>query len=59
MPRVPSAAVDPILSYASGRQPEIVALIRQLVECESPADDPAAVNRFVELVADTVAPLAE
>ena len=39
-------------------QSEITALIRRLVECESPSDDPAAVNRFVELVADTVAPWA-
>ena len=38
------------------RQPEIIALIRQFVECESPSDDPAAVNRFVELVSDTIAP---
>jgi glutamate carboxypeptidase len=29
-----------------------------MVECESPSDDPAAVNRFVELAADTVAPFA-
>jgi glutamate carboxypeptidase len=28
------------------------------VECESPSDDPAAVNRFVQLVSDTVAPIA-
>ena len=52
-------AVDPILSYIQARQPEIIALIRQFVECESPSDDPAAVNRFVELVADTVAPFAK
>jgi len=47
--------VDPILAQAQYRQPHIVALIRQLVECESPSDDPAAVNRFVQLLAD-VAP---
>ena len=29
-----------------------------MVECESPSDDPAAVNRFVELVVDTFAPFA-
>ena len=29
-----------------------------MVECESPSDDPAAVNRFVELVADSVRGLA-
>ena len=32
-----------------------MALTRELVECESPSDDPAAVNRFVDLVGD-VAP---
>ena len=36
----------------------MAALLRQLVECESPSDDPAAVNRLVELVCDTVAPMA-
>src|SRR6202034_844960 len=44
-------AVDSILSEARSRQKEIVALIREMVECESPSDDPAAVNRFVDLLA--------
>jgi glutamate carboxypeptidase len=47
-------AVDSILSYVQTRQSEITALIRDFVECESPSDTPAAVNRFVELVSDTV-----
>lgn len=47
--------MDPIFAQAQYRQPHIVALIRQLVECESPSDNPAAVNRFVQLLAD-VAP---
>jgi glutamate carboxypeptidase len=51
--------VDSILSAVQARESEIVALIRQFVECESPSDDPAAVNRFVELVSDTVAPFAK
>jgi len=33
----------------------MTAMIRRFVECESPSGDAAAVNRFVELVADTVA----
>jgi glutamate carboxypeptidase len=49
-------AVDPLLSYARARQPEMVAQLRQFVECESPSDDPAAVNRFMELVSDAVTP---
>jgi len=46
--------VDPILSYIQTRQPEIVELIRQFVEVESPSDDPAAIKRFTDLVAATV-----
>jgi glutamate carboxypeptidase len=53
------AAVDSILSYVQGRQSEIIALIRQFVECESPSDDGAAVQRFNDLVADAVAPYAK
>lgn len=51
-------SLDPILAYVEARQPEVVALIRQFVECESPSRDAAAVNRFVDLVASTLAPLA-
>jgi glutamate carboxypeptidase len=52
------SSVDRILTYVQTRQAEMVRLIRQFVECESPSDDPAAVNRFVDLVADTVSPFA-
>ena len=34
-------------------------MIRRFVECESPSDDAAAVNRFVELAADSVTPYAK
>jgi glutamate carboxypeptidase len=44
--------MDPILRYARQKQPYIVALIRELVECESPSHDAGAVNRFVELLGD-------
>ena len=50
--------MDPFLAHAQTHAPEIVALIRRFVECESPSDSPAAVNRFVELVSDTVGPFA-
>src|SRR6185312_13371412 len=53
-----SRVVDPVLSHVRARQSAIVALIRQFVECESPSDSPEAVNRFVELIADTAAPFA-
>ena len=51
--------MDQILSHVEARRGEITALLRVLVECESPSDDRAAVDRFVDLVADTVAPLAQ
>jgi glutamate carboxypeptidase len=37
---------------------EVIATIRQFVECESPSDDPASVNRFVDLLAETVKDIA-
>ena len=51
-------AVDHVLAYAHSQQAKIVALIRQMVECESPSDSPDAVNRFVELVADSASDIA-
>src|ERR1039458_5286727 len=52
-------AVDSLLSFARAHEPEITATIRRFVECESPSDDPGAVNRFVDLVSDTVAGFAK
>src|SRR5215468_8130838 len=52
------AAVDSILSYVRARESEMIELTRALVKCESPSGDRAALDRFVELVADTMAPLA-
>jgi glutamate carboxypeptidase len=51
------AAVDSILSYVRGRESEMIELTRELVECESPTGDQAAVDRFGELMADTLTPL--
>lgn len=42
--------MDSVLAWAQRRQGEIVALLREMVECESPSDDPAAVARFVDLM---------
>jgi glutamate carboxypeptidase len=39
-------------------QKDVTATIRQFVECESPSDDPASVNRFVDLLAETVKDIA-
>jgi glutamate carboxypeptidase len=43
--------MHPFLAFTHSQQPSIVALIRELVECESPSDDPPSVNRFVDLLA--------
>jgi len=53
------AAVDSLLSLIQARQSATIALIRRFVECESPSDNAEAVNRFVELVSDTIAPFAK
>ncbi len=43
--------MSPCLRHAKQKQADIVALIRELVECESPTDNAAAVNRWVDLLA--------
>jgi glutamate carboxypeptidase len=51
--------VTQILSWAQSQQAAYTLMLRQLVECESPSDDPAAVNRFVDLLSDLIAPYAK
>ena len=51
--------MDSLLINIQSRQPDLIALLRQFVECESPSDSPESVNRFVELVSDTIAPFAK
>lgn len=43
--------MHPLLTFARARQAQIIALIRELVECESPSDHVPSVNRFVDLLA--------
>jgi glutamate carboxypeptidase len=50
--------MDFLLRYARQKQGEIVALIREFVECESPSDHPAGVNRFTDLLAARVKDMA-
>ena len=50
--------MDPILRQVKSYQAETLELIGRFVECESPSDDRAAVDRFVDLVCDTLAPVA-
>jgi glutamate carboxypeptidase len=43
--------MHPFLAFARSKQPAIITLIRELVECESPTDHAPSVNRFVDLLA--------
>ncbi len=43
--------MHPYVRHAIGKQADIVAFIKDCVECESPSDSPAHVNRFVDLLA--------
>jgi glutamate carboxypeptidase len=51
--------VDPILAYSLANQTNIIALIRQMVECESPSDDREALDTFVSLMSDVIAPMGK
>jgi glutamate carboxypeptidase len=46
--------VDSFLRFARQKQSGIAAMIEKFAACESPTDDPASVNRFVELLASRV-----
>lgn len=46
--------MHPFLAFTEAKQSDILALIRELVECESPSDHPPSVNRFVDLLASRV-----
>src|SRR5579863_8139214 len=48
----------PYLRYASDKKPEIIALIREMVECESPSDSPRDVDRFVDLMIERTKDIA-
>jgi glutamate carboxypeptidase len=43
--------MDPLLDWCRREQRDLIALLKELVECESPSDSAPAVNRFVDLVA--------
>lgn len=46
---------DPLLNWAQAHQRQIVAEIREFVECESPSHDEAALRRFADLVSTSLA----
>jgi glutamate carboxypeptidase len=51
--------VNPYETYLTKRLPDVVAAIREMVECESPSDEPQAVNRFVDLLSDKTRDIAK
>jgi glutamate carboxypeptidase len=51
--------MDPVLTWAAARRGEIVAFIRELVECESPSDSPIALKRFFDLFAHSIEDIAD
>ncbi len=51
--------MDAFLSQCRKKQKDIIALIREFVECESPSDHAPSVDRFVDLVAAKVAGIAK
>lgn len=44
--------MHPFLAFAEAKQPAIIALIQELARCESPTDQPQAVNRCVEALVE-------
>lgn len=50
--------MDPVLDYAQRHTEPVIELVRELVECESPSDDPAALARMRDLLAERLSPIA-
>lgn len=50
--------MDRFLRYAREKQKDLIGLIREFVECESPSDHAPSVNRFVDLLAARVQDIA-
>src|SRR5579884_1022962 len=46
------------LRWANNRQEEIISLIQEMVNCESPSDSPIDVNRFVDLMVERTSDIA-
>ena len=51
--------MHPYLRYAAEKQAETIADLKNLVECESPTDSAAAVNRFVDLLVEQTKDIAK
>jgi glutamate carboxypeptidase len=46
------------IRYATEKQAEIIEVIKEMAECESPSDSPAHVNRFVDLIVEKTKDIA-
>jgi len=51
--------MDSFLRFAQTKHKDIVASIREFVECESPSNHVPGINRFVELLSDHVTDIAK
>ncbi len=51
--------MHPYLRHLKDKQAEIIALIKEMVECESPSDSAEGVNRFVDLVVEKTRDIAQ
>lgn len=51
--------MDSYLRYARAKQKDIIALIREFVECESPSDHLPGIHRFVDLLSARVGDVAK
>ena len=47
-----------LLDHAHAKQNELISFLRELVECESPSDDPQSVHRCFDLIAERVSDIA-
>jgi glutamate carboxypeptidase len=50
--------MHPYIRCATDKQAEIIALIQEMVECESPSNSPSDVNRFVDLLVEKTGDIA-
>jgi glutamate carboxypeptidase len=50
--------MDALLAWAQQKQKDVIMFVRELVECESPSDDPASLARFADLFAARVSDIA-
>jgi glutamate carboxypeptidase len=51
--------MDSYLRYARAKQKDIIALIKEFVECESPSDDAPGIKRFIDLLSASVSDIAK